>query len=242
MDEEFFIITSKSSKIRLTLDYECELDPNKNYKLGLKYFSVYNSIRNVSEQNNQLKISKDDGKTFKLLTLLPGSYEYVSINEYIAQFVGSYRDRPNIEFEGNLNLNKIKLNLRPKHQVDFNVENSINELLGFEKKLYTKSTLAPYKANIENNIDIINIHCNLVDGGFFNKNKQQIIFSIPTFTVPIGYRIVEKPFQTTYLPINTRGIKDINLDIKDGHGRYLDFGEEEICIQLHVSSSSSISM
>ncbi|ESP01014.1 hypothetical protein LOTGIDRAFT_172849 [Lottia gigantea] len=65
---------------------------------------------------------------------------------------------------------------------------------------------------------------------------------IPTFTVPIGYSIVEKPFQTTYLPINSTGIKEINLDVKDGRGRYLYLGEEEICIQLHVSSFSSKSM
>lgn len=239
MADQLFVITSKSSEIRLTLDYEYELDQDKKYQIGLKYFSVYNSLRNVTKDNNQFKVSKDGGRTWKTLTLLPGSYEYVSINEFLIEAVGSNKGKPNIEFEGNLNLNKIKLNLRNHHQVDFNVDNSINSLLGFDKKLYRKSTLAPYKANIENDIDIINIHCNLVNGGFFNKDQKQIIYSIPTFTVPIGYRIVEKPFQTTYLPINSRGIKEINLDIKDGLGRYIDFGGEEICIQLHVSSFSS---
>ena len=235
--DELFIITSKTSQIRMSLNYELKLDSNKKYKLGLKYFSVYNSIRNINEQNNKMKVSKDAGKTWTLITLLPGSYEYISINQVLSEKLGSHKGKPYIEFEGNLNLNKIKLITRFKCQVDFDVDNSINELLGFEKQKYVKTTLAPNKANIENDIDVMNIHCNLIDGGFFNKHKQQIIYSIPTFTEPIGYRIIEKPFQTTYLPVNSTMIKDINLDIKDGKGRYLDFGGEEITIQLHLSSA-----
>ncbi|ESO90029.1 hypothetical protein LOTGIDRAFT_175838 [Lottia gigantea] len=122
-----------------------------------------------------------------------GSYEYIAINEYLSEYGGSVNAKNNIEFDGNLNLNKKKLILRNNSQVDFNVENSLNALLGFDKQIYTQSTLAPHKANIENDIDVINIHCNLINGGFFHKYKRQIIYSLPTFTVPIGYRIIEKP-------------------------------------------------
>ncbi|ESO90494.1 hypothetical protein LOTGIDRAFT_164076 [Lottia gigantea] len=122
--------------------------------------------------------------------------------------------------------------------IDLMNENSLNTLLGFDKRLNTQSTLAPHKANIENDIDVINIHCNLINGGFFNKYKRQIIYSLPTFTVPIGYRIIEKPFQTTYLPHNSFMIKDINLEIKDGKNRFIDFGNEEIVIQLHLKQKN----
>ncbi|ESO99309.1 hypothetical protein LOTGIDRAFT_158389 [Lottia gigantea] len=222
----------------LEKDYEYELDRNQEYELGLKYFSVYNSIRNINEKNNQIKISTDNGVTFKTISLLPGSFEYIAINEYLSEYGGSINGKNNIEFEGNLNLNKIKLILRNNSQVDFNVENSLNTLLGFDKRVYTQSTLAPHKANIENDIDVINIHCNLINGGFFNKYKRQIIYSLPTFTVPIGYRIIEKPFQTTYLPLNSFMIKDINLEIKDGKNRFIDFGNEEIVIQLHLKQKN----
>ncbi|ESO99458.1 hypothetical protein LOTGIDRAFT_158543 [Lottia gigantea] len=218
----------------LEKDYEYELDRNQEYELGLKYFSVYNSIRNINEKNNQIKISTDNGVTFKTIRLLPGSYEYIAIYEHLSEYAG----KNNIEFEGNLNLNKIKLILRNNSQVDFNVENSLNTLLGFDKRVYTQSTLAPHKANIENDIDVINIQCNLINGGFFNKYKRQIIYSLPTFTVPIGYRIIEKPFQTTYLPLNSFMIKDINLEIKDGKNRFIDFGNEEIVIQLHLKQKN----
>ncbi|ESP00356.1 hypothetical protein LOTGIDRAFT_173259 [Lottia gigantea] len=173
-----------------------------------------------------------------LKRLLPGSYEYVAINEYLSEYGGSVNGKNNIEIEGNLNLNKIKLILKNNSQVDFNVENSLNALLGFDKQIYTQSTLAPHKANIENDIDVINILCNLINGGFFNKYKRQIIYSLPTFTVPIGYRIIEKPFQTTYLPLNSFMIKDINLEIKDGKNRFIDFGNEEIVIQLHLKQKN----
>ncbi|ESO88626.1 hypothetical protein LOTGIDRAFT_165410 [Lottia gigantea] len=236
--EQLFVITSNKSDIKLSLDYEYELDRNQEYELGLKYFTVYNSIRNINEKNNQIKISTDNGVTFKTIRLLPGSYEYIAINEYLSEYGGSVNGKNNIEFEGNLNLNKIKLILRNNSQVDFNVENSLNTLLGFDKRVYTQSTLVPHKANIENDIDVINIHCNLINGGFFNKYKRQIIYSLPTFTVPIGYRIIEKPFQTTYLPLNSFMIKDINLEIKDSKNRFIDFGNEEIVIQLHLKQKN----
>ncbi|ESO90926.1 hypothetical protein LOTGIDRAFT_175786 [Lottia gigantea] len=121
-------------------DYECELDRNEEYELGLKYFSVYNSFRNINENNNQMKISTDDGATFKTISLLPGSYESIAINEYLSEYGGSANGKNNIEFEGNLNLNKIKLILRNKSQFDFNIENSLNTLLGIDKQIYTQST------------------------------------------------------------------------------------------------------
>ncbi|ESO85499.1 hypothetical protein LOTGIDRAFT_154987 [Lottia gigantea] len=70
----------------LEKDYEYELDRNEEYELGLKYFSVYNSIRIINENNNQMKISTDNGATFKTISLLPGSYEYVAINEYLSEY------------------------------------------------------------------------------------------------------------------------------------------------------------
>ncbi|ESO98772.1 hypothetical protein LOTGIDRAFT_158718 [Lottia gigantea] len=232
--EQLFVITSNKSDIKLSLDYEYELDRKQEYELGLKYFSVYNSIRNINEKNNQIKILTDNGVTFKTIRLLPGSYEYVAINEYLSEYGGSANGKNNIEFEGYLNLDKIKLILRNNSQVDFNEENSLNALLGFDKQTYTQSTLAPHKANIENDIDVINIHCNLINGGFFNKYKRQIIYSLPTFTVPIGYRIIVKPFKTTYLPLKSFMIKDINLEIKDVKNRFIDFCNEEIVIKLQL--------
>ncbi|ESP03470.1 hypothetical protein LOTGIDRAFT_171407 [Lottia gigantea] len=238
IDTKDFILTLTRGLIDLMngedVDYEYELNRNQEYELGLKYFSVYNSIRNINEKYNQLKISTDNGVTFKTIRLLPGSYEYIAINEYLSEYGGSVNGKNNIEFEGNLNLNKIKLILRNNSQVDFNVENSLNTLLGFDKRLYTQSTLAPHKANIENDIDVINIHCNLIN----NKYKRQIIYSLPTFTVPIGYRLIEKPFQSTYLPLNSFMIEDINLEIKDGKNRFIDFGNEEIVIQLHLKQKN----
>ncbi|ESO87786.1 hypothetical protein LOTGIDRAFT_175931 [Lottia gigantea] len=97
--EQLFVITSNKSDIKLSLDYEYELDRNQEYELGLKYFSVYNSIRNINEKNNQIKISTDNGVTFKTIRLLPGSYEYIAINEYLSEYAGSVNGKNNIEFE-----------------------------------------------------------------------------------------------------------------------------------------------
>ncbi|ESO91166.1 hypothetical protein LOTGIDRAFT_153597 [Lottia gigantea] len=218
-------------KKKLALEYRPPIEPHKDHPEPNQYDGII--IRSLDDINSLFSNPKADlPKSITPIVDDDGSYEYVAINDYLSEYGGSLNGRNNIGFEGNLNLNKIKLILRNNSQVDFNVENSLNTLLGFDKRVYTHSTLAPHKANIENDIDVINIHCNLINGGFFNKYKR-----IPTFTVPIGYRIIEKPFQTTYLPLNSF-IKDINLEIKDGKNRFIDFGNEEIVIQLHLKQKN----
>ncbi|ESO94738.1 hypothetical protein LOTGIDRAFT_160972 [Lottia gigantea] len=98
--EQLFVITSNKSDIKLSLDYEYELDRNQEYELGLKYFSVYNSFININENNNQIKISTDNGVTFKTISLLPGRYNYAAINEYLSEYGGSVNSKNNIEFKG----------------------------------------------------------------------------------------------------------------------------------------------
>ncbi|ESO85598.1 hypothetical protein LOTGIDRAFT_155085 [Lottia gigantea] len=88
--EQLFVITSNNSDIKLSLDYEYELDRNKQYELGLKRFSVYNSIRNINKNNNQLKISTDNGVTFKANTYY---------DDYLSEYAGSVSGKNNFEFE-----------------------------------------------------------------------------------------------------------------------------------------------
>jgi len=192
--------------------------------MGLLFFSVYNNIRNITEKNNQIEISVD-GINYTTKTLHPGSYEIKNINEVI--------DNENIQFLPVDNLNRVKLVLKNNHSIRF-TNKSFHNILGFEQQEYKISTQAERRANIQNNINTINVICNSINGGYFNNQQRNIIYSIPSFSVAIGYRIIEKPFQSIYLPLNTTELSNINLQIVDDYNNLIDFGGEEIIVQLHL--------
>lgn len=224
--QEFFIISAKRSDIHQQFKTPITLDATRNYELGLKYFSVANSIKNVSDGNNKFHYSRDGGTTWFDKTLPTGSYEIKALNDYI--------NSDNIKFEPYVTTNRVKLVLKNNHQVDFSKDNTIRNLLGFESKIYATTTIAENRANLENDISSINIHCDLIQGGYLNGEMKNIIYSIPSFTVPLGYRIIEQPISPIYLPVNKQSIREIRLRIVDDEGRLIDFGDEEIYIQIHL--------
>ena len=231
--ENFFILSGRSSNLSMQIPTPIKLDSNRNYKMGLKFFSVYNTIRNVTTENNKFKYSKDAGKTWETKTFEPGSYEASELIKELGD-VDTSTNKPNIDFEPYIPTNKFKLVLRNNRQVDFTIDKSIRNILGFDSKKYTTTTIAENKSNIESQIDIINIHCDVVEGGYFNGLPQNIIYSIPSFTVPLGYKIIENLVKPIYLPVIISTISSIKLEIKDNNGNPIDFGEENITVQLHL--------
>jgi len=234
--EEFFIINGKSKNLSIRFPSPIQLDSSRNYKLGLKYFSVYNTIKNITEENNKFRYSKD-GTNWIDITLLPGSYEIKEITTAIG-------DPENIIFTAHMPTNRVQLILKNNRKVDFTINNSFREILGFESlifaagdKSYTagdKSYIAKDEAKIDGGISSINVHCDIINGGYINENKKNIIYSIPSFTVPIGYKIIEREVNPVYLPLNTSLIQTINLKLIDEDDREIDFGYENVTIQLHL--------
>ena len=101
--------------------------------------------------------------------------------------------------------------------VDFSVPNSFASLLGFDKSVYMSSStyfISQRKINISN-INTINIECDLIQGGFYNGIKDNIIYNFPSFTVPVGFKIIEQMSPPIYLPITRKVINDIRFRILD---------------------------
>lgn len=232
--EELFILSSRKSHVKVKFDKPIVLESDRKYKMGLSYFSVYNSIRNITEENNSVSISKLGNGIYENITLPPGSYEISDIEDALAQIGGvDENNKKNIRLLPKVNLNKVELVLQNKRAVMF-VKKSFNNILGFEEREYKETTLAEHRANIQNDINLINIQCDKIIGGYLNDTQKNIIYSIPSFTVGVGFRIVEKPVNITYLKLNTNVINEINLYIKDQNDNLIDFGGEEITIQLHL--------
>lgn len=226
-----FNIVTINSNSSIYLPQPIELNPNRNYELGLKYFSVVNSIQNVTNENNKIRYSKDGGATWIDHTFTPGSYELNDFTEFLND---KTNDVFNIEFVPQASLNRVQLVLRNNRQVDFTIDNSVREMFGFQNRIYRTTQIATYRAKLENNIKNIYIKCNLIDGGYINDKKSQVLLSLPAFATPVGHRIIKEIEKPIYLPLLFKTISSINLRVVDDNDKEIDFGGEEISMLLHL--------
>ena len=136
--------TATESDFIFNLSPAIHLDSNKKYEAALLSVNLYNSIPNVTGDNNKFKYSNDSGQTWKIITFNKGSYEIQAINDEIQRQMiinGDY-DIINKEFYKTVSADipelKSIINItNQSYLVDFDVENSIGSTLGFySKKLH----------------------------------------------------------------------------------------------------------
>ena len=62
-----------SSVMRSKLKVPINLNPDRHYKAGLRYFTVYNHVANIDKTTNVFRYNNGGG--WKDTTILPGAYE-----------------------------------------------------------------------------------------------------------------------------------------------------------------------
>lgn len=228
-------ISSNSSTLRSTLFPSLILRKGKVWEAALLDFTTYNSIPNIIEGvNNKFYYLKDDkiGPT-GIIDLKTGSYEIEDINRKLQEHLG----KNNIDLTANNNL--LRSDLTCKYAVDFTKADSIGSLLGFPT---TSGVLEPGKTHTSENtvniikVNVINITCNIVQGAYRDGANEHILHTFYP-TVPPGFKIVEKPHNLVYLPLNTSYISDIVLNVLDQNGDVIDFRGEIITLRLHIRQS-----
>ena len=116
---------------------------------------------------------------------------------------------------------------------NFNVENSVASLLGFDRQIYSRG-----KYSTNNFIDImgfntINIHCIIISGKKDNRKDTDILYTI-NLTEPPGYLINIIPTNILYQNVTKDRIEYIEFHIKDGHRRPIDFNGDVLSFTLHL--------
>ena len=292
--------TSDVSDFRIHFPISINLEQDLNYELGLMWFSSYNSIYNITNENNNFVYSKDGGKTFQQFKINPGAYEIKEIESELKKNLGDL-----ITIQPQLSTGKVVINLAENVIIDFTKENNLSELLGFEKKIYkdddrrhgqgpadglkssthsvsdqrssltfSSTSIVSLKesskiqvlenlakihdgqkssgssihvsenlAKITNILDI-NIECDLVNGNYSAMPHDQgsysageldnILYSFPANTVPLGYKFIERMNPPNYLPITRKTINDVHIRIIDQDGNLINFNGEKINLYLHL--------
>ena len=233
-------LTGNSSTLRSILFPALRLQKERLWEAALLDITTYNSIPNVTEEvNNKIHYYKTKDKkkgtysNMEVFHLPTGAYEINDINEAFQNHLG----KDNITITGNNNT--LKAEIKSKYYIDFGQDNSIGTLLGFPK---TTEILEPDKTHTGDNtvtimkVNSIDVTCNIIQGSYRDGENRHILHTFYPTVAP-GFKIVEKPQNLVYLPLNTTFISDIVVNILDQHGNLIDFRGEAITIRIHIKST-----
>ena len=241
MDNVEIIVRGKGSDI--STDFYEPIDiPTDIFeaKIGLKSFATFNNIPNVVEgRNNRLKI-KVPGHDFRVFTLDTGAYELKVIAKQMLEWIQvTYptleKVEENFKLIPNYATSKADFFIKGDYGVDFEVNASCYELLGFDLKDNFKGTgLYPGKriVNITNVTQLI-FNCNLTTSNYINGKEMPFIYNCG-INVPAGYRLSRELTDIAYKNLNTLQITHIRIWIFDEHGAPVNLREDELTVTLSL--------
>ena len=234
-----FILKGEGSD--LSVDFrEPILIPN-GYEagLGLKGFVCYNNIPNINDENNSLRL-KAPGKTYETLKLPTGAYELSYIYMHMKEFFETqYPDLKNVDDNfvviGDEATSKTEIIFKDNYGIDFNVDNSIHEVLGFKKHDKFEGKGRYTSENIVNitNVTQLIFCCNIIEASYINEIQVPFVFNC-AINVPSGYRMTRELTKITYKKLNTKQICSIRVWIIDEFGRPVDLRKDMLIITLSL--------
>ena len=200
-------------------------------KMGLIRLSVYNSVFNITERNNQFKFTNP--VTFhqvdaaKVFIIPPGSYELTDMADIIKQETNN-----NVLIQVDKNTMKCKMEVL-QGVVNFDVENSLASLLGFDKQIYSRGKYTTNKIIDIMGFNTINIYCNIISGAKDNGKDTDILYTF-NLTEPQGYLINIIATNILYQNVTKDRIEYIEFHNKDEYGRPIDFNGDVLSFTLHL--------
>ena len=233
------VVSGNESSFNTMFNPNLELAKDKVYEIALVNLETYYSFLNINETNNWFVYSPDDGNTWVTIKIPVGSYEIGDINNALKQEMGKrgHYDSVNedyyITISANTNTLKSVLIIEKGYQVDFNQQNSIAKVLGFNNAKYREGF-----HESENPVNILSINSILVNidiisGSYVNGKTKSTIYSFFPKVSP-GFKIIESPVNLVYLPVTLDTIDNINLSITDQDNQLLNLRNEKLTIRFHI--------
>lgn len=229
-------LTVKGNKTKIITNHNppIELDSSKSYEMALVDLETYYSFPNIDTTRNAIKWSPDDGTTWHEFKLPIGAYELSDIEEAIQnEVVKKGGKKTSIEIQPNKVTLKAILKLSNGYRVDFNVENSLRDALGFDAKIYDQQYVE--SENVVNilNINVIHVNVDVISGSYVDGTHEPVIYSFFPNVDP-GHKIVEKPQNLVYLPVHVRNIDRMTVTITNQDGKLLDLRGEQVSARFHL--------
>lgn len=214
-------ISGKSSILSTIFTSTLELDGE--YECALLHFSTFNSIPNITKDNNKLHYGVNE-----VVEIPEGAYELQDIYDFLKHKV------KDCTFKLYCNNNTLKTTVFCTKDIHFEKQGSLGSLLGFDKVLLKSYKL--HESLLPVNIlstSLVRIECDIINGSYINGKSSHIIHEFAP-NVPPGYRIIEIPKNTIYFPVNRDTITSINIKILDENNNLVDLRGEEVNLYLHL--------
>ena len=237
-----YILKGKGSDITINFPEPIVIPTHTHEgKVGLKNLVLYNNIPNVTEnKNNKLRIKVPTEAEFITFSLDTGAYELSMINEQIQEFIQvkypALKDvEKNFKLIGNDATSRCEFIIKADYGVDFNVDHSLNELLGFEKtdKHFGRGRfIAPHVAKIVKVTSLI-VNCSISESNYINSEQVPFIYNT-TIDVPSGYRLMREISNIAYKRLTTSQISSIRVWLVDQDNELLNILNDDLLVTLSL--------
>ena len=216
-----------------------DLDPNEQYVVGLNRiinmsFTWYNI--NAGRQNQLIRFSSDNGKTFSDIAFPAGVWEYKRMNEFIQKATVVKQAGKDDFFPINLSFSpttfRVTITLATNYQLDL-TQSNFYDLIGFDKKiLKDEVNLGPRVPNLSQDTEMLNVHCDLTNSSLVDGEESDIIYSFSTSTLRRSYGFTMEPMRVTFSPVNKNRISSIRVYITDGKRRIVNLNGADTAFSL----------
>jgi hypothetical protein len=242
---ESITLTLTGNKTSLSADYFPSINTNKKSEIALLRLQTYNTFPNINETNNRMRIIVGDEKRNVNIEINSGCYEIEDIKNIILKKLTLHKGldliQYGIEFDMWVNEHDFRCHIKCNKKIDFNVENSLASVLGFNKKYYFsqhgKIHRSERAVNI-NHINSIKVMCDIAQGSFSNSNPSHSIYEFfPSGRT--GTKVVEVPANLIYYKLNTSNIRSINISLVDQDHKLVHNFREKLTVVLHIKNCES---
>ena len=240
--------TDTKSDFTFNLSPPIHLKQDTQYEAALLSINLYNSIPNITDENNKFKYSADNGNTWKIITLNRGSYDIQAINDEIQRVMitnGDFNADKNefyITISADMPELKSIINItNPSYFVDFNLENSIGSTLGFQPVTvgpgYNKS-----QAIVDiTKINLVLVNVDIISGSYVSGSLSPCIYSFDPYKVPPGYKLDDRPNPSlTYYPVNRTSINSLRIWLTDQNNKTIDLRGEKVTVKIQIREVKNI--
>ena len=202
--KSLIVVSGKGSKIQTTFNPPLEIPSSQtlDYEMSLLRFETYYSFPNIDTSKNHFRISTDNGKTWLDFLIPIGCYEITSINTVLQRLfmekTGNKEKEKCFVLSANKNTLKCVLEVQDeKTRVDFNIDDSLASVLGFERKTYTRGRHECEKLVNILSVNSILVHCDVIGASRVNGIEAPVIYNFFPNVSP-GEKIVSQPLHATH--------------------------------------------
>jgi len=230
-------VTNFTRPIILDNNHEYVIDLNRIINMSFTWFNI-----SPGYQNQKIKYSSDGSSTWKELTFPSGVYNYINLNMFSKNETVIKKDDDDkdskdeypITLEFQNSTLKVLIKLKTGYQLDSTGSN-FHELIGFDKVILKDAeNLGARLPNLSQDIDILNIRCDLVNNSLVDGVDTDIICSFSTSVLKPSYSFSMEPRRVTFNPVNKNTISRTRIYITDGKRRQIYLNGTDTAFSLSL--------